>query len=222
MLMAIAVMHLQKIASMQMEFCAARRLLSAMLLRPHRLTYLMPARTFVPIRTHHYLSHKLPCCGFAANTCTHYHPSGSAMKCLQYKSITLFSTKADDVLSFDNNESELMQYLDHLLDEYNMAMQKVSSVEKRTDEEIYKLNKIINDLGLLVARIEKMKEKRAELHELSAIIADVSQSGQEMVEMAELELKKVKEELEELEQEVVIGFGFIIIIIDYIQIARTW
>jgi len=127
------------------------------------------------------------------------------MKSLQ--SMTLFSTKADNVLSFDNNESELMQYLDHLLDEYNVTTLKLSSVGEKSDDEIHKLNKIINNLGLLVARIEKMKEKRTELHELTAIIADVSQSGQEMVEMAELELKNVKEELEDLEQEVVTGFG---------------
>lgn len=199
-------MLLRKIASMQVEFCAVRKLLSAVLLRPHRPTSLMPSRTFLPSRTHQYLCrslyHQLYCYGFAANKYTRIHRGASVVNCLHNTSTNLFSTKANDVLSFDSNESELMQYLDHLLDEYNVATQKLSSVEEKTDEEIHKLNKTINELGLLVARFEKIKEKRTELHELSAIIADVSQSGQEMVEMAQLELKKVKEELEELEQEI--------------------
>lgn len=135
------------------------------------------------------------------------------MNCVHNGSTNLFSTEANYILSFDSNDSVLMQYLDHLLDEYNVATENLSSVEEKTDEQIYKLNKRINDLRLLVACIEKLKEKRTELQELSAIIADVSRSGQEMVEMAELEVEKVKEELEELEQEVVLtGCGLIIIV----------
>lgn len=196
--------QLGRIAGIQREFSAVRRWLPTVLLQSHRHTSLIPGwpRIFLPSQTHQYFPHRLCCHGYAANKRMQIHQGVSVMDCLCNRSTNSFSTKTHDVLSLDSPDSEFLQYLNHLLEEFSVATQNLSSVDGITDEEIHKLNNTINHLGPLVALIETFKEKRVELHDLSAIIADVACSDHDMVEMAELEQEKVREDLQELVPEV--------------------